>query len=500
MNSVDWLADPRFMIVAGLALGALTALILSALAQQGRRRRYAEQQHLLQEQLASQQSQLEQYRDDNLRLQVELSGARERLIGMDRVEEELFQREDQLQQLQQQCSQLQAELRERDTRLQLEREGHAEKMAVLEQAREKLQLEFRDLAQRIFEENSQRFGSQQQEHLRGLLSPLRDQLGDFRRRVDDVYDKEARDRRGLQEQIEHLKKLNLQMSQDALNLTRALKSETKTQGNWGELVLERVLEQSGLRRGHEYEVQFSSQDRNGRRYQPDVIIRLPEQKDIVVDAKVSLVAWERYCSSDDTDDRRQALSEHLLSLRRHIKGLSEKGYENLPQLRSLDFVLLFIPIEAAFMVALEEDSELFAAAFDRNILLVSPSTLLVTLRTVNNIWRYEKQNLNAWEIARRGGELHDKFVGFVDSLEDVGRHLQQATNAWETAHKRLSSGRGNLVSRVTELQSLGVRGKKQLPEALTEWATESDRAEALAGAANNGSSADADGREPEPDS
>lgn len=465
-----------WVLAAAAGLALLVVLLLLSL-QRAERLRWSAERESLQQQLQQDQLKQEQLRLESVRAQVELSGARERLISMDRVEEELFEREDELHQLRQQQAALQAELRERDTRLQLEREGHAEKLTVLEQAREQLQLEFRHLAQRIFDDNSQRFGSQQQEKLQGLLQPLRQQLGDFRQRVDDVYDKEARDRRGLQEQIEHLKTLNLQMSQDALNLTQALKSETKTQGNWGELVLERVLEQSGLRQGYEYQVQFSARGDDGRRYQPDVIIHLPEQKDIVVDAKVSLVAYERYCSADSAAARQQALNEHLLSVRRHIKGLSDKGYENLPELRTLDFVLLFIPIEAAFMSAVEEDPELFANAFERNILLVSPSTLLVTLRTINNIWRYEKQNLNALEIARRGGELYDKFVGFVESLEEVGRHLQQARNAYDRAHKRLSSGKGNLVNRVTELKALGVRGKKQLAGGLEQWAAETDAAE-----------------------
>ncbi|MCW8885210.1 MAG: DNA recombination protein RmuC [Motiliproteus sp.] len=460
-----------------LMLGAgLAGMVLAMLLQQWQRR--GDQHQWLQEKqaLGLQQQhlgeKLETLSQQNLQAQIELSGARERLISMDRVEEELFQREDELQQLQQRNSQLQSELSATNTRLSMEQQAQQEKLAQLEQSRKQLQIEFSQLAQQTLDANSQRFGDQQQQKMQHMLQPLQLQLKEFRQRVDDVYDREAKDRRGLQEQIEHLKKLNLQMSEDALNLTNALKSETKTQGNWGELVLTRILEQSGLRAGYEYQLQSSHRNDDGRLYLPDVIIHLPEQKDVVVDAKVSLVAYERYCSADNEAQRQMALKEHLNSLRRHIKGLAEKGYEELPNLRSLDFVLLFVPIEGAFMTAIEADSELFAQAFDSNILLVSPSTLLVTLRTINNIWRYEKQNQNALEIARRGGELHDKFVGFVDSLEEVGRHLRLAQGAYDTAHNRLSSGKGSLLNRVAALQDLGVRGKKQLSSELLGRAAE----------------------------
>ncbi|MBQ0756303.1 MAG: DNA recombination protein RmuC, partial [Amphritea sp.] len=309
--------------------------------------------------------------------------------------------------------------------------------------------------------------------LGSLLTPLKDQLGEFKRKVEDVYDKEAKDRRSLYEQITHLKELNQQMSVDAVNLTNALKGESKTQGNWGEVILERVLEQSGLRKGYEYETQVSLNE-EGQRYMPDVIIRLPDDKDVIVDAKVSLTAYEQYCSTDETVLQDRALTEHLQSIRNHIRGLSEKAYQNLEGVRSLDFVLMFIPVEGAFLLALQQDKELFSSAYERNIILVSPSTLLVTLRTINNIWRYERQNRFAQEIAHRGGELHDKFVGFVESLDDVGRHLGRTQNAFDTAHKRLSSGRGNLVNQAASLHKLGVKNKKELDKTLAQSASESD--------------------------
>ena len=471
----DWVQQSSPVLLAGwvsvvLALGWL----LGYLPQRSRR---LKQQLELNQRLQQSEQQLEsvlqqqqQLQSDNTALQVELSGARERLQQGLKVEAQRTELQAQLQSLQEERAGLQAELREQQVRLENEQVRSAEKLQLLEQSSERMQQQFRQLAQQIFEDNSRKFGSQQQEKMQHLLQPLREQLGDFRKRVDDVYDKEARDRQGLVEQIQQLKQLNLQMSEDAINLTNALKGESKTQGNWGELVLERVLEESGLRRGYEYELQVSAQTETGKRLQPDVLIHLPEQKAIVVDAKVSLSAYERYCSSDDEGEQQAALREHVASVKRHIKGLSEKGYEALPGIRSLDFVLLFIPIEAAFLTAIEQDQQLFGDAFERNILLVSPSTLLVTLRTINNIWRYEKQNVNALEIAKRGGELYDKFVGFVDSMEDVGRHLDQSRRAYETAMGRLSSGKGNLVNRATALKKLGVRAKKTLAASLVEQA------------------------------
>lgn len=398
--------------------------------------------------------------------QVELSRLQERLALTARLDQQLDEADAEVRALQAANGDLQGELRAAQTRLEEERIKQNEKLALLEQARSQMQVEFQQLASRILDDTTQRFGAQQQEKMDTLLRPLREQLGEFRRRVDDVYDKEAKDRRGLQEQVEQLKQLNLQMSQDAVNLTNALKGESKTQGNWGELILERALEESGLRRGYEYQVQASARDGSGARFQPDVIVRLPEGKDVVIDAKVTLVAYERYVSAVDDTAAASALRDHLLAVRRHIKGLSGKSYADLQGVRSLDFVLLFIPVESAFMLAIEQDRQLFSEAFANNILLVSPSTLLVTLRTIHHIWRNEKQNRHALEIARQGGELYDKFVGFVDALEEVGRHIDAAQRAYTTSHKRLTSGRGSLVNRVQGLTQLGVQARKKLSDAV----------------------------------
>ncbi len=469
-----WLEQVSPLLLGFGAVAVLLGWLLGYLPQRSFRRasqaQGLQQLQALEDQRGALACQHEELQQRNTALQVELSGSRERIHSLLRLESQLTERGEQVQRLQLDKAALQTQVCTLQVRADAEQQHHAEKLMLLEQAGERMQQQFVHLGQQIFDDNSRKFSVQQQDKMHSVLQPLRDQLGDFRRRVDDVYDKESRDRQGLVEQIAQLKTLNLQMSQDAINLTQALKGENKIQGNWGELVLERILEESGLRRGYEYELQLSTQDETGRRLQPDVVIHLPERKDIIVDAKVSLVAYERYCSSDDKVEQQAALREHVSSIKRHIKGLSEKGYELLPALHSLDFVLLFIPIESAFLAALEQDRQLFGDAFERNILLVSPSTLLVTLRTISNIWRYEKQSVNAQEIAKRGGELYDKFVGFVAALEDVGKHIDQSQRACEVAMNRLSSGKGNLINRASELKKLGIRAKKSLPNTLLDRA------------------------------
>jgi DNA recombination protein RmuC len=270
----------------------------------------------------------------------------------------------------------------------------------------------------------------------------------------------------LREQIGSLKELNQQMSKDAINLTKALKGETKTQGNWGEFILESVLEKSGLTKGREYVVQESHNDEDGRRFQPDVIIRLPEGKSIVIDSKVSLVGYEKMVSAEDEAQQLIAGKEHLASLRAHIKGLSEKNYQQLHSLKSLDFVLLFVPIEPAFAAAVQLDQALFNEAFDKNIVVVSPTTLLATLRTIASIWRQEYQNQNAQEIADQGGKLYDKFVAFTEDLIKLGNQMDTAKKTYEESMKKLTDGSGNLITRVEKLKKLGARSSKVLPTAL----------------------------------
>ncbi|MGD8701461.1 MAG: DNA recombination protein RmuC [Desulfosarcina sp.] len=377
---------------------------------------------------------------------------------------------------------LEKQLSQLATQLDAERRQSEEKIALLNDARQRLTNEFKVLAEQILEEKGKTFADRSKAQMDGLIGPLREQLGDFKKRVEDVYDKEARDRAALVNEIGHLKNLNERIGQDALNLTNALKGDVKTLGGWGEVVLERILEASGLEKGRAYDTQVSLAGRRGSRYQPDVIVRLPEGRDVIVDAKVSLKAYERYHASSDETVRATAIKAHLTSLRTHFRGLSEKHYEDLEGVRTLDFVLMFVPIEAAFFTALEHDRALFSEAFEKNVILVSPSTLLVTLRTIHNIWRNADQNENALEIARQAGGLYDKFVGFVEALEEVGRQLDRAKEAYLTARDRLRTGRGNLVRRAEQLIALGVKANKALPAS---YAAELDAGDVESGEAEN---------------
>ena len=339
-------------------------------------------------------------------------------------------------------------------------------LKLLQEAKVTLGQEFENLANRIFDDKQAKFSTQSKEALEVSLSPLRRDIGDFRKQVETVYDKENADRNKLVGQISELQKQTLQISADAVSLANALRGDNKAQGNWGEFVLEKLLEDSGLTKGREYDTQVALKDDSGKRKNPDVIVHLPEGRDIVIDAKVSLVDYERYFHAEDEDSKQQCLRQHLSSLRAHIKGLSGKDYESLEGVNSLDFVLIFVPVEAAFMLALDQDPDMMRDAYDRGIIVVSPSTLMVTLRTIKNLWRYADQNRNAQLIADKAGALYDQFVLYVEALDDVGRHLDRSKDAWDTARKRLSLGRGNLVRRTQELKRLGAKTKKSMPEDL----------------------------------
>ena len=355
-----------------------------------------------------------------------------------------------------------------DEKQKLQQTQTTEKLDLLQNAREQMTKEFNLLANKILDEKANHWREDSKQGMENVLAPLREQLTNFHKKVEDVYDKESKERHSLIHEITSLKHLNEQMSQDAINLTNALKGDSKIQGNWGEVVLERVLESSGLSKGREYLTQVNLKSDTGERYLPDVLVKLPDGKDIIIDAKVSLTDYERYCSTDSEDERAVHLKAHIGSIRSHIKGLGAKSYDNLQGINSLDFVFIFIPIEPAYMLAAEQDPQLFTDAIAQKIVLVSPTTLLATLRVVENIWRVERQQNNAEEIAKQAGDLHDKFVGFVDSLEEVGTRLEKATDAYETAHKRLSSGKGSLVSRTAKLQTLGAKTRKQISDKLLE--------------------------------
>ena len=346
-----------------------------------------------------------------------------------------------------------------------------EKLQLLEHAEMRLRESFQNLANKILDDKAERFREQSSQQLGGLLDPLKIQLKEFRETINTTHASEQRERGMLAQEIHTLKQLNQRISEDAINLTRALKGETHTQGAWGELVLERVLEASGLQSGREYETQATFSDGEGGRQRPDVLVHLPDEKDIVIDAKVSLLHYERYCTTTDDLERTVALREHVGSLRRHIDGLSARNYGDIEGLRTLDFVLMFVPVEAAFIEAVRADERLYAHALSKNVSLVSPSTLLATLRTVAHLWRIERRNVNAMEIARRAAQLHDNFALLVDELENLGGQLDKAQRAHSSALRRLTQGgKGSILLQVQSLAEMGAPVKKTLPNALLEAA------------------------------
>ena len=358
--------------------------------------------------------------------------------------------------------------------LESERNASQEKLAMLMDAKLALTDQFKTFANEILEEKSKRFTEQNQTNLGALLDPLKLRINEFQAKIEDNYIKEGKDRSALGEQVRQLMTLNQNLSEDAQNLTRALKGSSKTQGIYGEVILERVLEASGLRKGHEYVVQESHTREDGTRAILDVIIHLPQGRHLVVDSKLSLTAYEEFAVTENDAERAAAGKRHLESVKGHIKGLSEKNYQALYSLKSLDFVLLFVPIEPAFMLAVTANRDLFMDAYNRNVLLVSPSTLLFVVRTVAHLWRQEQQSRNAQEIARRGAELYDKFVGFVADMDSLGNRLKQAQSDFDDAHGKLTSGRGNLVSQAQKLRQLGVKPKNSLKPSLVEGAYESE--------------------------
>ena len=348
------------------------------------------------------------------------------------------------------------------------------KQADIEASEEKLRIAFKNLANEILEEKTQKFTEQNKTKLEEILKPLGQQLKDFEKKVDETYDKESKQRFSLEKEIKTLAEMNQQISEDAKNLTHALRLDPKKQGNWGELVLDKVLESSGLVKGQEYIREFSTRSDEGDKYRPDVIVNLPDNKHIIIDSKVSLNAYTEFVNTEDAGEKDKFLKLHLLSIHNHIKMLGEKGYQMLDAFDTPDYVLLFMPIESAFSLALQNDSELFNYAWDRNVVIVSPTTLLATLRTIASIWKHEKQTQNAIEIARQGGLLYDKFVSFLADLEKVGSQLDTVKKSYDEAHKKLSSGSGNIIGKVEKLKELGARTSKSLPKTLLDKAEENE--------------------------
>jgi len=398
------------------------------------------------------------------RLEAELAAGMRRETELRQRQE---QAEDDLNDLRQTFAHSQSQLASVETTLRMERAQGEEKLALLAAAREVMGNQFKALANDILEEKTRRFTEQNKENLGTLLAPLSERIQAFSKQVQDTYDKDSKERLTLEQELKNLQALNIRLNQDAVALTNALTgANSKTQGNWGEMILERVLETSGLQKGREYRVQVSDSlqgEEGNKRYQPDVIIDLPEGKQLVVDSKVSLNAYVRFSAATDEAMRASELRAHIAALRNHIKSLSEKRYQDLYRLHTLDFVFMFVPVEPAYLLAVQHDMGLFNEAFERRIMIVGPSTLLATLRTVASIWRYEYQNQNAQEIARQSGAMYDKFVGFVDSMEKIGRQVDGVRDSWQDAMKKMRDGSGNLISRAERLRKLGIRSSKQLP-------------------------------------
>lgn len=394
----------------------------------------------------------------------------EKLRYFEAVKQERQQYADDLNRIREQKSQLEAQLREQEARHEQENKANKEKLELLEKAEERLKQQFEHLANQLFESKTAKVDQQNRQSLEGLLSPLKEQLEGFKKQVNDSFTVEAKERHTLVHELKNLQRLNEQMTREAVNLTQALKGDNKQQGNWGEVVLARVLAESGLREGHEYQTQVSLQNEAGKRYQPDVIVHLPQDKQVVVDSKVALVAYERYFNAETDNHRDKALSDHLLALRAHIKGLSQKDYHQLKGIQSLDYVLMFIPVEPAFQVAIQADPSLVKDAMEQNIILVSPTTLLVALRTIDNLWRNERQNQNAQVIAERASKLYDKLRLFVDDMESLGSALDRANQNYQGAMNKLATGRGNVIRQAESFKQLGVEVKRPISAKLADMA------------------------------
>jgi DNA recombination protein RmuC len=422
-------------LITGLLIGIVAGGLIIKFYYQGRIAAKEEHTRITGAQISSLETELRDARDKNENLNIDLASAKTELQNMQQKLDE--QKED------------------------------------LDKLQKKFILEFENLANKILEEKTQKFTDQNKTQLTELLDPLKDKIKTFEQKVEDTYIKGTRERSALKEQIQQMMQLNEKMSEEANNLTKALKGDSKTQGNWGEVILERILESSGLAKGREYELQESVTNEEGKRLQPDVIILLPDDKHIIIDAKVSLTHYEQYVSADKDAEREKFMKLHIASIRNHIKGLSQKDYTQLYDLPSLDFVLMFIPIEPAFALSLQHEPGLFKDAFDRNIILVSSSTLLATLRTISSIWKHEYQSRYALEIASQGGKLYDKFSNFVDDLIEVGKKMDAGKREYEKAMNKLVDGRGNLVRQAEKLKELGVKATKSVNSKITERAMES---------------------------
>ncbi|EJS4059029.1 DNA recombination protein RmuC [Vibrio parahaemolyticus] len=488
---MQWILEHQSLILSSLFAATASGVAVGWWVKQ----RFITQTQLLGQQLVSEkqlhQQQLEQVKQsladaqqeldelDNERDKVafevrqshgKLMAAMEKLRYFEAVKQERQQYFDELGQMREQKSRLETQLREQQARHEQMNQANAEKLQILEQAEVRLKQQFEHLANQLFEEKTAKVDLQNRQSLEGLLSPLKEQLEGFKKQVNDSFSQEAKERHTLVHELKNLQRLNEQMTREAVNLTQALKGDNKQQGNWGEVVLARVLAESGLREGHEYETQVNLQSEAGKRYQPDVIVHLPQNKQVVVDSKMALVAYERYFNAETDAERDRALNAHLTALRAHIKGLSMKDYHKLKGIQSLDYVLMFIPVEPAFQVAIQADPSLIKDAMEQNIILVSPTTLLVALRTIDNLWRNERQNENAKLIAQRATKLYDKLRLFIDDMEGLGGALDRANQTYQGAMNKLATGRGNVIRQAESFRQLGVEIKRPISSDLAQLA------------------------------
>ncbi len=397
------------------------------------------------------------------RTEVRVAEERTRIADLQslRMEEQLKLKELTILDLNRQLSALSSEYKAMETRIQ-------EQKGELEALQEHFRSEFRNLANDILDEKTRKFTEQNTTRLDEILKPLGERIRDFEKKVDETYDRESKQRFSLEKEIRNLAELNTQISKEASNLTNALKGQAKTRGNWGEVILETILEKSGLTRDREFFIQQSFTNDQGRRMQPDVIVTYPGGRNVIIDSKVSLVAYEKFASADNREEQEQAAREHLISVKNHINDLGSKNYQDLYDLQSLDFVMLFMPVEPAYLLAMQHDPNLWNYAYDRRILLISPTNLIAALRMIANLWRVEYQNKNVQEIARQSGELYDKFVGFLDDLKDIGAKIEASHRTFDAAMNKLSTGKGNLIRRVENLKTLGARTGKEIPKSMLE--------------------------------
>ena len=387
-------------------------------------------------------------------------------VRLNEQRQDISQKSEKIENLTERITSMQERLSVLQTTLEKERGQFSEKIVLLNNAKEELSSHFSKLSIDIFESRNKVFSQQTNTTLEHLLRPFREQIENFKKQIDYNREQDVAERVSLKTEIQHLAKLNQQINEEAGNLTRALKGDVKTQGTWGEMILEKVLEKSGLVKGREFEIQESLKSADGKRSQPDVVVHLPEGRDIVIDSKVSLIAYERLVSSGAEDEKNQSEKELVVSIRNHIKILSERDYHKLLGINSLDFVFMFIPIEGAFSAAVQADNAIFTTAFEKNIIIVSPSTLLASLRTIENVWKYERQTRNAREIASKAGTLYDKFIGFIADLENVGKGIDSAKKNYDSAFNKLSTGKGNLVRLSENLRQLGADTTKKIPDSL----------------------------------